>query len=174
MALITAHLVVQFSDAADNLNAVLEIDDRDNGYNAGKTTFYPGDQPAMLLFMPTGYVVDTIVTSAGNVTLIGDTTKLIESDYVFANEDTSSLTYPHSSGFSYYWMGVDAGALSVSNQFEVKLPTRPIDPVSNLPVPPYRVGVARATYTSDAKAYRLSAVPTNVTQVIVYFVLRPL
>jgi len=172
MASITAHLVVQFADEADNVNAVLEIDDRDSGYNAGKTTFYPGDQPAMLLFIPTGYVVDTIVTSAGIVSLIGDTVKEIEDNFVFANEDTASLSYPYSSDFSYYWLGTSAGSLSVNGQFELKLPARPIDPVSSLPVPPYRVGVAHVNYYANAKAYRLSAVPTTVNQVIVYFVLR--
>jgi hypothetical protein len=68
-------------------------------------------------------------------------------------------------------MGTGLGALGVS-EYELRLPARPVDPVTHLPVPPYRVGIARATYESNAKAYRLSAVPLNVSQVIVYFVLR--
>lgn len=172
MAILTTHIVVQFADGSDSVSAQVEVDDREYGFNGGKTTFYPGDSPALLLFMPTGYVVDAIYTSAGAVSLIGDTVKQIEQDFVFANEDTASLTYPMSANFAYSWMGNNIGALGVSNEYEVKLPARPVDPLTHLPIPPYRVGIARATYDSNAKAYRLSAVPINVPQVIVYFVLR--
>lgn len=172
MAILTTHIVVQFADSSDTANAQVEVDDREFGYNGGKTTFYPGDSPALLLFMPTGYVVDSIYTSAGSVSLIGDTTKTIEQDFVFANEDTASLTYPMSANFAYAWMGTGIGALGVSNEYELKLPARPLDVVTHLPIPPYRVGIARASYESNAKAYRLSSVPISVAQVIVYFVLR--
>jgi hypothetical protein len=171
MAMLTTHIVVQFADSSDTVNAQVEVDDREFGFNGGKTTFYPGDSPALLLFMPSGYIVDSVYTSAGTVSLLGDTTKVIEGDYVFANEDTASLSYPYTANLVYSWMGTGLGALGVS-EYELRLPARPVDPVTHLPVPPYRVGIARATYESNAKAYRLSAVPLNVSQVIVYFVLR--
>lgn len=169
---ITAHLVVQFAEEDNNVSAQVEIDDREYGFNGGKTTFYPGDSPAMLLFVPTGYVVDSIYTSAGAVSFIADTVKQIEQDFVFANEDTASLSYPMSANFAYTWLGNGIGALGVLNEFTVKLPTRPVDSTTHLPVPQYRVGIARATYDSNAKAYRLSSVPISVSQVIVYFVLK--
>lgn len=171
MPMLTTHIVVQFADSSDTVNAQVEVDDREFGFNGGKTTFYPGDSPALLLFMPSGYIVDSVYTSAGTVSLLGDTTKVIEGDYVFANEDTASLSYPYTANLVYSWMGTGLGALGVS-EYELRLPARPVDPVTHLPVPPYRVGIARATYESNAKAYRLSAVPLNVSQVIVYFVLR--
>lgn len=171
MAMLTTHIVVQFADSSDTVNAQVEVDDREFGFNGGKTTFYPGDSPALLLFMPSGYIVDSVYTSAGTVSLLGDTTKVIEGDYVFANEDTASLSYPYTANLVYSWMGTGLGALGVS-EYELRLPARPVDPVTHLHVPPYRVGIARATYESNAKAYRLSAVPLNVSQVIVYFVLR--
>jgi hypothetical protein len=171
MSLLTTHIVVQFADSSDTVNAQVEIDDREFGFNGGKTTFYPGDSPALLLFMPSGYIVDSVYSSAGTVSLIGDTTKVVEGDYVFANEDTASLSYPYAANLVYSWMGTNLGALGVS-EYELRLPARPVDPVTHLPVPPYRVGISHATYDSNAKAYRLSAVPLSVSQVVVYFVLR--
>lgn len=174
MANLTAHLVVQFADPNLTANVVLEIDDREAGYNNGKTTFYPGDQPVMLLFLPDGYAVDTIVTSAGAIDYVAEDTKEVEGYYPFANEDTASLTYPYGSGWTYAWLGTNAGALALNGQYEIKLPSRPIDPVTRALVPPYRVGVAYGTYTSNCKVYRLHSVPLGVSQVVAYFIVKKL
>lgn len=170
--LLTAHLVVQFADADANVNVVAEIDDREDGYNLGKTTFYFGDTPHILLFIPTGYYVDQVITSAGAVAFVADNTKSIETYLAFPNEDTASLSYPVSSGWSYSWLGSALGVLSNPDQFTAKLPARAFDPVTKKPIPEYRVGVAKASYVSDCKVYKLYSVPAGIAQVMVYFVVK--
>lgn len=170
--LLTAHIVVQFADADANVNVVAEIDDRENGYNLGKTSFYFGDTPHILLFIPTGYYVDQVLTSAGAVAFVADDNKTIENYLAYPNEDSASVSYPISSGWAYTWLGTALGVISNPDQFTAKLPARPFDPVSKKPIPEYRVGVASVTYVSDCKVYKLYNVPAGIAQVMVYFVVK--
>lgn len=171
-SLLTAHLVVQFSDASTNVSVVAEVDDREGGFNLGKTTFYPGDTPYILLFIPEGYEVDQVICSAGNVSYVVDSTKDIETYLAFPNEDSQSLTYPVSSLFTYAWLGTNCGMITNPDQFTAKLPARGFDTATKKAVPEYRVGVAYAAYVSDCRVYKLYNVPANVSQVIVYFVVK--
>lgn len=171
-SLLTAHLVVQFSDASSNVSVVAEVDDRPDGYNIGRTTFYVGDSVHLLLFIPDGYEVDQVLSSAGSVAYVADSEKAIESFLSFPNEDAASLSYPVSSGFGYTWLGQSHGVISTPDQFTAKLPPRGFDPVKKVPVPEYRVGVAKATYASACKVYKLYGVPANVSQVMVFFVVK--
>lgn len=171
-SLLTAHIVVQFAEADANVSIVAEIDDRELGYNLGKTTFYHGDTPYMLLFIPNGYVVDKVLTSAGAVSFVADDSKAIESYLAFANEDQVSLSYPVSSGFTYSWLGTNLGVISNPDQFTAKLPARGFDTTTKRAIPEYRVGVSYATYTSNCKVYKLSGVPGSVSQVMVFFVVK--
>ena len=171
-SLLTAHLVVQFSDAADSVSVVAEIDDRDDGYNLGRTTFYAGDSVYLLLFIPEGYVVDTVLSSAGAVAYVEDSTKTIETYVPYANEDTASLTYPVGSGFNYAWLGSSLGVISTPDQFTAKLPARGYDTATKKPVPEYRIGVAYVSYLSACKVYKLYSVPSGCTQVMVFFVVK--
>jgi len=169
---LTAHLVVQFSDAEANASVVAEIDDREDGYNGGRTTFYIGDTVHMLLFIPSGYTVDQVLTSAGAVAYVAEDYKEIETYLTYANEDSASLSYPISSLFTYSWLGTVAGAVSNPDQFTAKLPVRPFDSVTKKVVPEYRIGIAKVTYRSNCKVYKLYSVPTNCLQVMVFFVVK--
>ncbi len=171
-SLLTAHIVVQFADDTANVSVVAEVDDREDGYNAGKTSFYHGDTPYILLFIPTGYVVDQVLTSAGAVTYIDESEKFIENYLAFANEDSVSVSYPISSEWTYSWLGSSLGVISPADQFTAKLPSRGFDTVTKKPVPEYRVGVAYATYKSACKVYKLYNVPPTVSQVMIFFVVK--
>lgn len=171
-SLLTAHLVVQFSDAADAASVVAEVDDREDGYNFGKTTFYAGDNVYLLLFIPDGYEVDKVLTSAGTIAYVEDSTKNIEAYLPYANEDSASLSYPVDSGFAYTWLGTSLGVISNPDQFTAKLPARGYDTVTKKANPEYRVGVAYVTYKSACKVYKLYSVPANCLQVMVYFVVK--
>lgn len=170
--LLTAHIVVQFSDADSNVSVVAEVDDREDGFNAGKTTFYPGDNPHILLFIPTGYEVAEVLCSAGAVQYVIDSTKDIESYVAYPNEDSQSLSYPVSRNFTYSWLGNNCGPVTNPDQFTAKLPARGFDPVSKKPIPEYRLGVAYVTYVSNCKVYKLYNVPAGCSQVIVFFVVK--
>lgn len=170
--LLTAHIVVQFAEADANVSVVAEIDDRENGYNLGKTTFYFGDTPHILLFIPDGYYVDQVLTSAGAVAFVADDSKTIETYLAYPNEDSASLSYPVDSALSYTWLGQNHGVISTPDQFTAKLPTRAIDPSTKKPIPEYRIGVASASYVSECKVYKLYNVPAGIAQVMVYFVVK--
>lgn len=170
--LLTAHIVVQFAEADANVNVVAEIDDRENGYNLGKTTFYFGDTPHILLFIPNGYYVDQVLTSAGAIAFVADDNKEIETYLAYPNEDQASLSYPMSSGWGYSWLGNNLGIISNPDQFTAKLAARPFDPVTKKPIPEYRIGVAYASYVSACKVYKLYSVPAGISQVMVYFIVK--
>ena len=171
-SLLTAHLVVQFSDATDNASVVAEVDDREDGYNFGRTTFYAGDNVFLLLFIPEGYKVDKVLTSAGTISYVEDNTKAIDTYVPYANEDSASLSYPVGSAFTYAWLGASLGVLSNPDQFTAKLPARGYDTVTKKAIPEYRVGVARVWYLSNCKVYKLYGVPSNCLQVMVFFVVK--
>ena len=171
-SLLTAHIVVQFADDSANVSVVAEVDDREDGFNAGKTTFYHGDTPHVLLFIPAGYVVDQVLTSAGAVVFVTDSTKFVENYLAFANEDAVSVSYPISASFAYSWLGSSLGVISVADQFTAKLPARGFNTVTKKPIPEYRVGVAYATYNSACKVYKLYNVPPSVSQVMIFFVVK--
>lgn len=170
---LTAHIVVNFQSAAANANVVAEIDDRVDGYNGGKTTFYPGDTPFMLLFIPDGYVVDQVLSSAGSVAYVEDSKKFIDTYLTYANEDQASLSYPFGDSWTYVWLGNNAGVISLPDQYTAKLPTRNFNTATKKLEPEYRIGVARVTYNSKCKVYKLYNVPLVVGQVIVFFVVKP-
>ncbi len=171
-SLLTAHIVVQFADAESNVSVVAEVDDREDGFNVGKTSFYSGDTPHLLLFVPAGYEVLSVMTSAGAVSFVTDTFKDIDTFLAFANEDSVSMSYPISGAWAYTWLGASLGVLTASDQFTAKLPARGFDAGTKKPIPEYRVGVAQATYTSDCKVYKLFNVPPLVSQVMVFFVVK--
>lgn len=171
-SLLTAHIVVQFADDSSNVSVVAEVDDREDGYNAGKTSFYHGDTPYLLLFIPTGYVVDQVLVSAGAISFEADSVKAIESYLAFANEDSVSVSYPITSNWAYTWLGASLGIVSPADQFTAKLPSRGFDATTKKPVPEYRVGVAYATYSSACKVYKLYNVPPSVSQVMIFFVVK--
>jgi hypothetical protein len=171
-SLLTAHIVVQFADTSANVSIVAEVDDREDGYNAGKTSFYHGDTPHLLLFLPSGYEVDQVIPSAGTVSFIADDVKEVEGYLSFPNEDTASVSYPITSDWTYAWLGTSLGAISVADQFTASLPPRGFDTVNKKPIPEYRVGIASSYYKSACKVYKLSSVPPTVTQVMVFFVVK--
>jgi hypothetical protein len=169
---ITAHVVVEFAES-DQVSAFVELDDRDNGLNAGKTQFLPGDTAYLLLFKPTGYSVSFSRPSSGTLVKHGDSIKSIGGEIVqFPNTDGSTVRYPISGSFTYEWLGDNLGVLSPASEFSVSLPPRTIDPGTQLPVPQYRVGIAEMGYDSECEVWKLYGVPSEVSQVLCFFVVR--
>lgn len=167
MAVVTTSIVVNFDNGGDD-DAIftVEVDDREDGLNGGKTNFLPGDDVYLLLFKTSNVQVDGVITSLGNAYTSGNTTKDIDQFDDFVNEREVSLSYPVSSGFSYDWLGNDLGSINVLNESRMQLAqdkTTLGDPF---------VGVTKTTYTSNAMIYRL----TNTLlqgydeyQIVVYF-----
>lgn len=157
---VTASLTVQFqgdaASASDGL--VLEIDDREDGYNKGETSFRPGDTVYYLLYRAKDVDLDTHFVTAGGKSEVGSGSREVDEVLTFTDSNEASLQYPATSGVSLSWIGStleSAGAHSVENQQTVRLENK-------------TVGLLRAIYSSDYTAFRLSGVPLDIDQALIY------
>lgn len=166
---ITAHIVVPFASDED-VNVVVEIDDREDGLNQGKTTFAPGQDAYILAFLPDGWSIASVTVTAGTIGYVKGDSKAVEQYLEFPNTDDSTLSYPFSNTFQYTWLGAAPGILTLVNQFRVVLPPRTQDPLSGAFDPEYRIGIAKINYNSVCQVWRVSGVPTNIDRVMAFFV----
>jgi hypothetical protein len=168
---ITAHVVVEFSGGDDNPNVIVEIDGRENGYNAGKTTFQPGENAYLLLYVPSGWSDVYHATTAGVLTYVENTNVSIEDYVTFIDDETASLQYPVSGTPSFTWLGNDLGVVSVAKQI-CSLVARAYNSLTSVFTPEHRVGIAKANYVSVARVYRLSSVPASLSKAVCMFVVK--
>jgi hypothetical protein len=182
---IVCNVVAQFGK---NVQASAEVDDRPIGYNYGKSSFMPGEDVYMLLFMPYNYEVKFSTCSSG--TLASTTkkdTKLISEVVQFVDTDSFSPSYPMdkltddptpspekivwrafnqaSKDFvPFIWMGPSLGALTRQNEFLASLPPRTRDN-NGKPNPLHRIGVGTYIFGADCEVWKLSGViqPTKPT-----------
>lgn len=169
---ITANVVVQFGD---NVSAFVEVDSRTDGFNHGKTSFAPGEDAYLLLFMPAGYEVKYVEPTAGLLAKVADDVKDVSDIIQFANVDSNTTQYPIStiatgSNVPASWLGNDLGDITKRSDHLLVLPERGRDPVSGKPVPEYRIGIATVEYGANCEVWKLSGVPVAVTQVMCYWV----
>lgn len=165
---ITAHVVVEFS-GDDTPNVLVEIDGRENGYNAGKTTFQPGENAYLLLYVPSGWSAVYHASSAGVLTYVENTNVAIEDYVTFIDDETVSLQYPVSGTPLFAWLGNDLGIVSVAKQI-CSLAARAYNSLTAVFTPAHRVGIAKANYVSVARVYRLSSAPVTLSKVVCMFV----
>lgn len=143
---VTATLVVNFGGANEGAGGLsIELDARPAGYNAGRSSFGAGDNPAFLVFATSDVTIDALEASAGSIALIGGGTMTIEEDLQFADVAEASLSRPFYNGFNYKWLGNNLGApLLNESQVRIAVPG---------------VGVLRISYETYFIAYRLNGVP---------------
>ncbi len=151
MSTITATLVVNFDDGrAGDAFLQLEIDSREDGFNAGKTRFGPGEQPVYLEFKTTAITVLERVVSAGLIqplNLVAPENQLLVEEFItFPRERVQTLSKPIDSGFTFKWLGNDLGALTPLDELTVQSATE-------------GVGVAKVSYFAKFEAFRLVNVP---------------
>jgi hypothetical protein len=123
-----------------------EIDSREDGYNAGRTQFAPGDQPALLIFRSTGVTLDSVRPSAGNIAPLASGTMTVEETLAFADSAEATLRYPTNTLTSWKWLGNDLGTPEIVDELTLRVPA---------------AGVAelRVVYETTFDARRLSGVP---------------
>jgi hypothetical protein len=149
--IVKTNIVVQFGDAAADAGLLLkaEVDSRDDGLNAGNTSFIPGDSVGILLFKDDLITQLTTDVTAGVLAPAGSGTFLVESEQLtFADDEElnqeASFQYPVYSGFTYKWLGKDGGSLQVVNRQKARKPAAGI-------------GIALVSYTTFYTAYRLNS-----------------
>lgn len=150
MGVVTTSLVVDFSpkDGGGVLKA--EIDNRENGYNNGETSFVAGDSPVFLVYKTSNVrlINGTPKSSLGYIHSISSNVSIEVEEYLtFANERTATPTYPIYGNFYKEWFGGSGSVSYTENSVNVSNKT---------------IGVLRVSYTTKAIAYQLSGVPTQV------------
>lgn len=146
---VTTSLVVQFSQSAsaDSGQLSAEIDGRDDGLNSGKTQFAPGDPAFFLVFKSEDVVIDTIESSAGQLSFVGTGYFEIKDEWVhFADTNEASVGKAISDNFVYEWFGNNLGLVEVKN--------------GKLYCQTKGVGVLKVSYRSLFYAYRLGSPAT--------------
>lgn len=151
---VTASIVVEFSTEGGEGILLAEVDGRDDGLNAGDTTFYPGSTPGILLFKSSNVVIDSIVVSEGSMGSVGTVTLTEEEWLTFANEKKASPKYPITGGGSLSNQANITGAASITE--------------TGVTYPSPQIGVAYLTYTTTAQQYRLNG--ASGTRPVVIFI----
>lgn len=154
MATITTSVVVQFNVSSTDQNSIFtaEVDGRDegeNGLNAGKTNFYPGDQVYLLLYKSSDVTVDEYLPSAGSLIKQSAQVTIPQTEYLtFADEMEATLSKPATSGWTTKWLGKSLGAVKLNTiKTKVTLATKPSTT--------HYAGILKVTYNTVAQVYLL-------------------
>ena len=152
MAEVSASLVVRFSDGTATDGSVsAEIDSRDNGLNAGKTSFNPGDDVGFLVYLSDGVVIKSVEASLGVIAAQGDQV-ISDSQYLqFAKTKEASINAAATGNVPGVWVGNNGGAVVAAN--------------GKATIPAAIVGMFYATIAATAKGYKLTNVPAAYTGV---------
>ncbi len=128
---------------------IIEIDDRDDGFNKGKTSgFYPSEPVTFLLFIGPKVKHTATNVSLGSITFEGTVEVVKEETLVFSAPDKliNNLKYPKNQILSTSWIGNTLGTHEISDDNVVTVKCDK----------PYGIGVFSIKYTSIAKIGKLS------------------
>jgi len=151
MAQVTTSVTINFNSALSagdsGANAFqAEIDSRDDGYNKGQTSFYPGDTVYILLFKGSNITGVTSKTSSGTLTAWGTTTVERKEQVTLANTREFSTGVPITGAYSFVWYGGEPSG-GVNKVGESKFTAGDLS-----------VAVGEITYQASADVYALSGV----------------
>lgn len=163
--LVISTMNVTFGEESSSKNTaiILEVDDREDGYNNGITSFKPGDDVYYWMFQ--GSLITEILkhfTTAGAISKIATESKEIEEMLTFTNSNEATLKYPPSSPVTLEILGrcykVEKGVvtpfsptLNVDSQTITTLATNGQSSSS-----PKIVALVRAKYTTTGDIYLLA------------------
>lgn len=168
---VIATLNVNFSsdDAAGDVTGTikLEIDDREDGLNAGDTSFAPGDDAYFFMFKDANVTLLTTVPerTAGGVTGVGSGTKEISENVTFSNSNSSNLGYPPDGAVTMTWLGRSftlTGTTLAANSALPELNGSELKMADGKNV----IGMLRCEYESTGSLWKLSNVPTDIAEVL--------
>jgi len=138
------------ADAYSNAHLSAEIDSREGGLNAGKTSFAPGDDVYILVYKSSNVEISSVAVSAGSCSGQGSVNVSTTEDVIFADSVESSLGKPCAGGLtSQKWLGNNLGAISLGSD------------QTTLTIAAKGVGVAKVGFDSTALVYKLTS-PTTL------------
>ena len=128
----------------------IEVDDREDGFNHGKTSsFLPGASVGLLLYKGPGVTLQSIYTSLGGVDLNGQASVDKEETVVFSAPDDliKSLNYPLAVIKEQIWLGATLGSFNIEDDQSLRIRTSRT----------FGIGVCLIKYKSNATIAVLSA-----------------
>lgn len=171
-SIVVATLNISFSEEAAEAEGdlKLEIDDREDGLNGGNTSFKPGDDAYFFRFKGDNVTILSQNCSAGGLSGAGTGTKDIDENITFSNSDSGSLGYPPDGTVTMKWLGKSFEITkdgTVSNNTSL-----PEVSGSTLTMPNNKsvIGVLNCVYESTGDLFKLSGVPVDFLETIVFAV----
>ena len=162
--IITASQIINFDrdEDADRGILRLEVDNRNNGLNAGKTSFSPGDSVGLLLYKsPNVTILHGPIVTYGSISEEGTHITEHEGFLAFAGDTEQTMSHPICTP-ALGWVGNSLGATRILNCSVVQLvnppdwnPGNTAEPLSG------KIGILRYSGTATAQGYRLSG--TNLS-----------
>lgn len=143
--IVTASLTINFEAGKGSNQFLVEVDDREDGPNAGRTSFKPGDTAYLLLYASSNVSNVRSFTTSGSLASGGLITVYKEEIISFAKEGEVSARYPIIAGSATYeWYGPSPSSISVSGNSFI--------------VPNDTFAIGKVKYRSQARQYSLSGV----------------
>ena len=157
MTSIVTSLVVQFgsdSDASSVLTA--EIDSREDGHNAGNTSFTPGQVVYYLISKTSDVTILSQETTAGRLTYVATESFTEKETLHFAKESSATVSNPISGGYTTKWLGnAPAANVTLTSEIEFSLKDSEGSLVEGL-------GVLQVEYERTVEVYSLSGLPSSL------------
>lgn len=143
--IVTASLTINFEGGKGDNQFIGEVDEREDGPNAGKTSFRPGDTVHLLLFASPHITGINARSTSGSLSAGGTVTVQKEEIISFAQEGETSARYPINPGTAVFeWYGPAPSSITYAD--------------GKFYVPQDTFAVGKVTYTSTARTYSLSGV----------------
>ncbi len=140
---------VAVRDAPANAGSIsAEVDSREDGLNAGVTSFAAGETAHILAHPGPGVSVESVTGSAGTIRQGPALTYQQTEDLSFDKVSSARLRLPASSIDSVIWLGTSLGALILA------------DDLITMNAPAAGVAIARVKYTVAAEAWEVTAPQT--------------
>lgn len=154
---VTQTLTISFSESSstDSGSQIkIEVDSREDGLNAGLTSFRPGDTPGYLVFMPAGMALVAHDVSAGVIK--SEAAGYIDVDdlVTFGDERELTLNYPIGSNFSSEWHGKTGGAVAQMDDYRLSIAEAL-----------KKARVLRVRYRSNYLGFRVTNIPSGIERV---------
>ncbi len=161
--IITASQIINFDRDTDADRGILrlEIDSRNDGLNAGKTSFSPGDSVGLLLYKsPNVTILHGPIITFGTLKEEGAHTTEHEGFLAFAGDTEQTMSHPICTP-ALGWVGGSLGGTRTLNCSVVQLVDPPDWNPGNTEEPlSGKIGILRYSGTATAQGYRLT--DTNI------------
>lgn len=143
--IVTASLTINFDAGKGSSQFSVEVDDREDGPNAGRTSFQPGDTVYLLLYASDNVEQIRSFVTSGSLSRGGSVIVQKEEIITFAKEREATARYPIVAGSpTYEWYGPSPSSITVSN--------------GKFITPADTFAIGKVKYRAQATQYTLSGV----------------